>query len=254
MVDPLLSVGAVKLPSMNSAPLTGYPIVLVPGFWLGGWAWEGVADRLRAAGHTVQAVTLPGLESAITDRSKITIEDHVEAIRATVESMGQSVVLAVHSGAGVPGYAVTDRVPDRIATMVYVDSGPAIGALDPGFEGEEQLSPRIDDLDQNLDGLSEQQLLEFVRRALPEPGGAIREGVELRNPERLGVPSLMICCAFSAAQLQAALDEGAGWLAGLKELRDVRWIDLPTSHWPMWSEPEKLAEILSDASHGMYAK
>jgi len=40
----------------------------------------------------------------------------------------------------------------------------------------------------------------------------------------------------------------------LRELRDVRWIELPTSHWPMWSEPEKLAEILSDASHGTYAK
>lgn len=35
--------------------------MLVPGFWLGGWAWDDVAGPLRAAGHQVDAVTLPGL-------------------------------------------------------------------------------------------------------------------------------------------------------------------------------------------------
>ena len=55
------------------------PIVLVPGFWLGAWAWDEVAAALRADGHEVTAVTLPGLESADADRSKITMSDHVEA-------------------------------------------------------------------------------------------------------------------------------------------------------------------------------
>ena len=32
--------------------------VLVPGMWLGGWAWDEVADRLRADGHVVRQVTL----------------------------------------------------------------------------------------------------------------------------------------------------------------------------------------------------
>ena len=35
--------------------------VLVPGMWLGGWAWRDVTDALRAAGHTVYPVTLTGL-------------------------------------------------------------------------------------------------------------------------------------------------------------------------------------------------
>lgn len=34
-------------------------------------------------------------------------------------------------------------------------------------------------------------------------------------------------------------------MAGLKELRDLSWIDMPTSHWPMWSRPDELAEILA---------
>ena len=48
------------------------PIILVPGFWLGAWAWDEVAEALRADGHDVTALTLPGLESADADRSSIT--------------------------------------------------------------------------------------------------------------------------------------------------------------------------------------
>src|SRR5437763_1274756 len=91
------------------------PIVLVPGFWLGAWAWDEVANDLRAEGHHVTAVTLPGLESAGADRSSITLADHVDAICEAVEAAGAPVVLAVHSGASVPGYGASDRIPERIA-------------------------------------------------------------------------------------------------------------------------------------------
>ena len=55
-------------------------IILVPGFWLGAWAWDEVAAKLRDDGHDVTAITLPGLESADADRSSIGLEDHVNAI------------------------------------------------------------------------------------------------------------------------------------------------------------------------------
>ena len=35
--------------------------VLVPGFWLGAWAWRDVTVALRAPGHEVYPVTLTGL-------------------------------------------------------------------------------------------------------------------------------------------------------------------------------------------------
>ena len=56
------------------------PIILVPGFWLGAWAWDEVAGTLRADGHDVTALTLPGLESVDADRSSIHFTDHVDAI------------------------------------------------------------------------------------------------------------------------------------------------------------------------------
>src|SRR5688500_16968274 len=109
------------------------PIILVPGFWLGAWAWDEVVELLRADGHDVTAMTLPGLESAEADRSEITLGDHVDAIVEVVREAAAPVVLAVHSASGFSGYAASDRVPELIAAMVYVDTAPGVGALDPEF-------------------------------------------------------------------------------------------------------------------------
>jgi pimeloyl-ACP methyl ester carboxylesterase len=230
--------------------MTSAPIVLVPGFWLGAWAWDEVAEALRADGHDVTALTLPGLGSVDDDRSQVTLSDHVDAICRAVTAARAPVVLAVHSGTGAPGYAASDRVPDRIAAMVYVDSGPGKGAMDPSFEGAELPMPSLAQLavDENVDGLSDEQLETFRRRAVPEPGAALREAVELTNDARLDVPTTVICTGFPSEEVKAAIEKGYAWLAGLTELRDVTWVDLPTSHWPMWSRPRELAAIIGDVA------
>ncbi len=228
--------------------MTSAPIVLVPGFWLGAWAWDDVVAALRADGHDeVTALTLPGLESAGADRSSITLSDHVDAICEAVQAAGSPVVLAVHSGAGASGYGATDRIPEQIAAMVYVDSGPATGPLDPDFDDEEKpLNWTEIEQGENLDGLSEEQMETFRQRAVPEPGGAIRDTPELTNEARFDVPTTAICTGFSSEQYQAALEEGYAFLGGFAELRDITWVDLPTSHWPMWSKPQELAKIIGD--------
>ena len=232
--------------------MSSAPIVLVPGFWLGAWAWDEVADTLRADGHDVTALTLPGLESVEADRSSITFADHVDAICEAVTAAGRPAVLAVHSGAGAPGYAVTDRIPDLIAAMVYVDTGPAKGALDPDFDAVELPLPSREELEkeENLDGLDEEHLEAFRRRAVPEPGAALREAAELTNDARLDVPSTVISTGNTSEEYKAGVEKGWTFLAGLAELRDVTWIDLPTSHWPMWSRPRELAAILGDVARG----
>ena len=223
------------------------PIVLVPGFWIGAWAWDEVAAILRADGHVVTALTLPGLESVETDRSKITLTDQVDAICDAIRNAGAPVLLAVHSGASAPGYAVTDRIPELIAAMVYVDTAPATGALDPDFDAVEKPIPSREQLaaSENLDGISAAQLDTLWQRAVPEPGAALRDAPQLTNDARLDVPSVVICTAFPSEQVKAAVQAGDKWLDGLAELHNVTYTDLPTSHWPMWSRPEELATILS---------
>ena len=226
------------------------PIILVPGFWLGAWAWDEVAAGLRDRGHEVTALTLPGLDSVDADRSSITASDHVEAIADAVRSASQPVVLAVHSAAGFAGYAVTDRLPERIAAMVYVDSGAGKGAPDADFDAVDMPLPSAEELakSENLDGLSEAQLQTLRERAVPEPGGVLREGIELTNPARLDVPTTMICTGYSVEEYQDAVKQGYDFVAGVSELRNVNWVELPTSHWPMWSRPEELTDILADVA------
>ena len=222
--------------------------MLVPGFWLGSWAWDEVVAALRGDGCEATAISLPGLESLDADRSSISLEDHVEAICEAVRAAGRPVVLAVHSGAGFPGYAASDRVPELIAAMVYVDTGPGVGAMDSGFEGVELPLPPADQLaeEENLDGLTKEQLETFRARAVPQPGNVLREAVQLTNDARLDVPSTVICTGLPSEGYKKGVEQGWAFLAGLAELRDVTWIDLPTSHWPMWSRPLELSAILAD--------
>jgi pimeloyl-ACP methyl ester carboxylesterase len=195
-------------------------------------------------------LTLPGLESVEADRSTVTLKDHVDAICDAVTALGRPAVLAVHSGAGAPGYAVSDRIPERLAAMVYVDTGPATGALNPDFEGVELPLPSPDELaaEENLDDLSAEQLATFRQRAVPEPGAAVREAMPLTNEARLDVPTTAICTGFSSEQYREALKEGYAFLGGFAELRNITWVDLPTSHWPMWSRPRELAAIIGEVA------
>ena len=134
--------------------------------------------------------------------------------------------------------------------MVYVDSAPGVGAMSPEFDGVEM--PVVwDDLvkEENLDGLSEEQLETFRGRAVPQPGGVLREAAVLQNDARRDVPTTVICTGFPSDELKAYAEEhNPAWLGGLAELNDITWIDLPTSHWPMWSRPRELAELIGDVA------
>ena len=229
------------------------PIILVPGFWLGAWAWDEVAETLRADGHDVTAITLPGLEAAEAERSSVSFEDHVDAICREVEAKDEPVVLVVHSAAGFSGYAASDRIPDRVAAMVYVDTAPGIGPMDADFDAPEK--PMVwEEIEgeENLDGLSEEQKETFRQRAVPVPGGVLRGSVPLTNDARRDIPSTLVCTGFSAEDYQRYAREHPEWkfLAGVPELRNATWVDLPTSHWPMWSRPAELARIIGEVAEG----
>jgi hypothetical protein len=103
--------------------------------------------------------------------------------------------------------------------------------------------------EENLDGLSEEQLARFRERAVPVPGGLLRDTVPLSNEARRDIPSTIICTGFPSSEVKKYAAEAEWpWLAGVRELRNVTWLDLPTSHWPMWSRPDELATIIGDVA------
>jgi hypothetical protein len=124
---------------------------------------------------------------------------------------------------------------------------PGKPPLDPDFADVEKPLVWADLVaEENLDGLSEEQLAEFRTRAVPVPGALLREGYEFANDARREIPSTIIATGYSAADYQKGAKEHPEWsfLAGIPELHDITWIDLPTSHWPMWSRPAELAAII----------
>ncbi|WP_072691175.1 alpha/beta fold hydrolase [Rhodococcus marinonascens] len=236
---------------------TATHIILIPGFWLGAWAWESVASDLAGRGYHVTTVTLPGLDSVDTDRSNIRLEHHisatVDAVAATPPS--ERAIVIAHSGAGPVVYAAGDRVPERLARIVYVDSGP----LQNGAALREDLDPSATEIQlpswseleaagSSLDGLDEVQLETFRRRAVPMPAGPVREKLELVDSQRLDVPTTVICTSFPSQIIQEMARSGHPMAAELTQIAEVEYIDLPTGHWPMWSRPAELATAIDTAA------
>ena len=104
--------------------------------------------------------------------------------------------------------------------------------------------------EENLDGLSEEQKATFRERAVPVPGGVLRGQYEFTNDARRDIPSTVIATGYTAADYKKYASEHPvpSFLAGIPELRNVTWIDLPTSHWPMWSKPAETAKIIGDVA------
>lgn len=229
-------------------------IVLVPGFWLGGWAWDAVAERLRADGRRVLPLTLPGLESVDAPRSDVTLADHIGAVVDAVRGAGSPVLLVGHSGAGEIITGAAEAAPDSLAGLVFVDSGPAadgyVFSSDVDEAAAELPLPSWDEFaagGSSLEGLDDAALERFRSRAVPHPAGPARETLRLRDSRRHAVPVTLICSSFPAAQVRAMKDAGHPWFAELDRFEHVDYVDVPTGHWPMWSLPAATADAIAGA-------
>ncbi len=250
---PELSVACGRVPTMTPPPT--FRFILVPGFWLGAWAWDRVASLLAGTGHDVRAVTLPGLEAVDAPRAALTLDDHVAAVvRVLQEPTTLPTVLVGHSGAGAVVYAATDRLPQLVHHTVYVDSGP----LPEGAVGSPDLDPAVAELPlpawvdleaggSSLAGLDEAALAEFRRRAVPHPAGPARDALHLHDPRRYDVPITLVSSSLRPDDIRALTASGHPWFVELAQ-RQFTILDLPTGHWPMWSRPDDLAEALVRAA------
>jgi len=94
--------------------------ILVPGGCHGGWAYDAVARRLTEAGHDVAALTLSGLDGG--PAAGINLERHIADVAAAIEAAEGPAVLAGHSYGGMVIAGAADRLPSRVAALVFVDA------------------------------------------------------------------------------------------------------------------------------------
>jgi pimeloyl-ACP methyl ester carboxylesterase len=238
--------------------------VLVPGFWLGAWAWHSTAAELRRHGHDVYPISLTGLgERAHLARPETDLDVHVtDVVNLLRYEDLRDVVLVGHSYAGSVVTAAADRVTDRVAQLVYVDTGPlpdgvAQVEFTPPAERERNAASVADhgdgwrlppppwaDLATGVPDVDDSIVTLLRERSVDQPWATATAPVRLTGAWEK-VPRLGVLSSFTAAQAQGM----AGTMPLYRHMADDGWRyeELPTWHWPMLSRPIELAAILHQA-------
>lgn len=99
-------------------------IILVPGLWLDASSWDAVVPALERSGHSVHALTMPGVGVPAAQSDRIGIADWVDAVVDEIDRSSGLVVLVGHSGGGNVVYGAADARPERVARIVFVDTFP----------------------------------------------------------------------------------------------------------------------------------
>ncbi|WP_228992799.1 alpha/beta fold hydrolase [Streptomyces sp. DH8] len=226
--------------------------VLVAGAWFGAWAWRDVVPHLRAAGHGVHPLTLSGL--AEKQGAAAGQQTHVQDVVDEVERLGlRDVVLVGHSYSGIPVGQAAERLGDRLAHVVFVDSDvPADGesfvsgwpagraGVEASIAAHGGLWPPPAPADCAGQGLGDEQIARMLDGATPHPGATLTEPAVLDRPLGL-LPATYVMCLLDRPEPSPAV-------AAL--LTSGRWelVTLETGHWPMFSQPRELAGVLLDAA------
>jgi pimeloyl-ACP methyl ester carboxylesterase len=113
--------GAGPVTQAQSAAKT---FVLVHGAWHGGWCWRRVADLLVRRGHKVFAPTLTGLgERSHLISGSVNLDTHITDVVNVIRWENLTdVCLVAHSYGGWPVSGAIEQIPDRIASVVYLDA------------------------------------------------------------------------------------------------------------------------------------
>jgi pimeloyl-ACP methyl ester carboxylesterase len=166
-----------------------------------------------------------------------------------VDPADGKVVLVGHSGGGAIAHAAADARPDRVARVIYVDSGPlgeggVINDEMPAENGEVPLPDWSLFEKEDLVDLDDDLRAAFRERAIPTPVHVTSDPQRLSDERRYEVPVTVIACEFSSAMLREWIAQEHPAVRELAKIRAVDYIDLPTGHWPQFTRPDELGRAI----------
>ena len=233
--------------------------VLAHGSWHGGWCWIRVAEKLRRQGHKVYTPSYTGMGDRVHLLNKgITIDTFVEDLVQVIRSEELTeVVLVGHSFGGVPITGVADRLPDRLAHLVYLDA-VVLESGDSAFSNypPEMAKARIKAAEEATNGLAvpvPDQLpaawglgkpgdpdYDWVRRRItPHPLRSYITALTLRGPVGNNLPRTYVHCtqpSLSGLETSRKLVRSmSGW----------QWVELAAPHDAMITHPDALVRLLN---------
>jgi len=224
--------------------------VLVPGAWLGAWAWTPVTPLLEKEGHTAYPVTLTGMGEKVHLATKdVGMETAIADVLNVIKYHEiDDFVLVGHSFAGKVAAAVADRAPEKVSKVIYLDAfrPERVRAPQGEFDPAREFGPPP------AGGFAIPLTEEVIGRIGPDVKGAnLRRMMSLATPwpTKLGtdpitlsknydaVKEAYIFCSLSGDPVDEIIAGKWGKLEGPHAV-------IEAGHWPMITRPEELARDL----------
>ena len=223
-------------------------ILLVAGLWLDGSAWDAVLPELEKLGHRPVPITLPGQGAG---SASATLDDQVAAVVAAVDASSGKPLVVGHSAACTLAWLAADARPDQVAKVALIGGFPSAdgetyasffevsdGVMPfPGWEPFE--GPDSADLDEEAKG-------RIASATIPVPEAVATGVVRLTDERRFEVPVVLVCPEFGPEQAREWIDGGD--VPELAKAKDVEMVDIASGHWPMFTKPRELAQLLASAA------
>jgi pimeloyl-ACP methyl ester carboxylesterase len=224
--------------------------VLVPGAWLGAWAWKDVARRLEEAGDTAYPITLTGMAERVHLRTQeVGMETAIQDVLNVIHyNEIDRFVLVGHSFAGKVASAVPDRAHAKVLRALYLDAfrperipepqggfdpRKEFGCPPPGGLGIPLTEAIIERIGPELKGES---LRRMRKLAIPWPVRLATDPITL-SPHYDRVEEAYVFCSLSGDPVDEIVAGKWGPLAGPHKV-------LESGHWPMITKREELARDL----------
>jgi len=220
-------------------------MVIVHGAWGGAWQFAKIEPLLRAKGFDVRRITLTGLgERHHLASPEIGLETHIQDVVSVIEfEKLQHVILVGHSYGGMVITGVADRLPGRIARLVYLD------AYLPE-NGESLVSLRRPETAERIDRMIKDGHLvpswvapdKPFPKDVPHPLKTMTDRLALRQPaDTAAIPGTYILTVEKSAK-----PEDDDFYASSERARARGWpvILLEGDHNPHWRKPVETAELL----------
>jgi pimeloyl-ACP methyl ester carboxylesterase len=154
-------------------------IVLVPGAYHGGWYYSPLLPQLRAEGHNVFTITLTGLNGPHTRPTpSINLDTHIDDVVNLIETEKlDDVLLCGHSYGGMVIAGVSERLPGRIRTLLFLDAlvpndGDSVWSIFPSSIRENFIAAAAD-------GIMTQNPPDTESRAQPHPLATFLQPIRL---------------------------------------------------------------------------
>lgn len=230
-------------PAPAAPPASKGTIVIVHGAWGGAWQFGKIEPLLRAQGYDVRRVTLTGLgERVHLANANIGLETHIlDVVNVILFERLEHVILLGHSYGGMVVTGVADRVPDRIARLVYLD------AFLPN-DGESVASIRAAGIDfaaHVKDGFIPPWWVQPGRPHpydVPQPLKTWTDPISLKNPAREKIPATYILTVDPGKKPE---EDGFWPFAERARARGWPTLTMEADHNPQWRKPVETAELLT---------